>query len=105
MQAPASSTGVHASLPGTTNHDSSHAGATARAGHASLLRSLPVAVLADPSPSRPQAGVVLSVAPLLGARPSTDPQVSKWLHVHVRPSARGLLRIIKVGCGAALVLP
>lgn len=78
------------------------AGASARGGggssHASLLRSLPVAVLADPSPSRPQAGVVLSVAPLLGARPYTDPQVGKWLHVHVRPSVRGLLRIIKV-CG------
>jgi hypothetical protein len=76
------------SLAGAAGSTSSH--------HASLLRSLPVAVLADPSPSRPQAGVVLSVAPLLGARPYTDPQVGKWLHVHVRPSVRGLLRIIKV---------
>lgn len=65
-------------------------------GHGSLLRSLPVAVLADPSPNRPGAGVVLSVAPLLGARPYTDAQVGKWLHVHVRPSVRGLLRVIKV---------
>jgi hypothetical protein len=72
------------------------AAAAAAANHASLLRSLPVAVLADPSPSRPQAGVVLSVAPLLGARPYADGVVPKWLHVHVRPSVRGLLRILKV---------
>jgi hypothetical protein len=87
-----SSTPAHSrssrSLAGAAGSTSSH--------HASLLRSLPVAVLADPSPSRPQAGVVLSVAPLLGARPYTDPQVGRWLHVHVRPSVRGLLRIIKV---------
>jgi hypothetical protein len=65
----------------------------------SLLCSLPVAVLADPSPNRPQAGIVLSVAPLLGAHPYTDQGVAKWLHVHVRPSVRGLLRVIKVGQG------
>jgi hypothetical protein len=40
---------------------------------------------------------VLSVAPLLGAHPYTDQGVPKWLHVHVRPSVRGLLRVIKVG--------
>ncbi|KAF8073073.1 ema [Scenedesmus sp. PABB004] len=60
-----------------------------------LLHSLPVAVLADPSPSRAQAGIVLSVAPLLGARPYADAAVPKWLHVHVRPSVRGLTRVIK----------
>ncbi|KAF6253025.1 hypothetical protein COO60DRAFT_1704014 [Scenedesmus sp. NREL 46B-D3] len=69
----------------------------AAASQASLLRSLPLAVLADPSPGRPQAGIVLSVAPLLGAHPYTDQGVPKWLHVHVRPSVRGLLRVIKVG--------
>jgi hypothetical protein len=72
------------------------AAAAAAASQASLLRSLPLAVLADPSPSRPQAGIVLSVAPLLGAHPYTDQGVPKWLHVHVRPSVRGLLRVIKV---------
>jgi hypothetical protein len=87
-----SAAGAHTPLPG-----SGVSGGGGAAGHASLLRSLPVAVLADPAPSRPQSGVVLSVAPLLGARPYTDPQVGKWLHVHVRPSVRGLLRIIKVG--------
>ena len=90
------------STPGATRNTHSLSGTAAAAAsgggvhHGSLLRSLPVAVLADPSPSRPQAGVVLSVAPLLGARPYTDPQVGKWLHVHVRPSVRGLLRVIKV---------
>eukprot|EP00775_Hariotina_reticulata_P010403 gene10403-10561_t len=43
----------------------------------------------------PAAGIVLSVAPLLGAHPYTDQGVTKWLHVHVRPSVRGLLRVIK----------
>lgn len=85
---PAAANHHHSSSPGSA--------AAAAASQASLLRSLPVGVLADPSPSRPQAGVVLSVAPLLGAHPYADPQVGKWLHVHVRPSVRGLLRIIKV---------
>lgn len=67
----------------------------AAAEHA-LLRSLPVTVVADPSPTKPGAGVVLSVAPLLGANPSMDKNVGKWLHVHVRPSVRGLLRVLKV---------
>lgn len=61
-----------------------------------LLRSLPVTVVADPSPTKPHAGVVLSVAPLLGANPSQDRGMPKWLHVHVRPSVRGLLRVLKV---------
>jgi hypothetical protein len=58
------------------------------AARTALLRSLPVAVLADPAPGRPSAGVVLSVAPLLGADPCPDTRVAKWLHVHVRPSVR-----------------
>ena len=69
-----------------------------------LLRSLPVTVVADPSPTKPNSGVVLSVAPLLGADPRVDRGVPKWLHVHVRPSVRGLLRVFKVrralGAGA-----
>ncbi len=61
-----------------------------------LMRSLPVTVVADPSPNKPNTGVVLSVAPLLGANPSVDKSVPKWLHIHVRPSVRGLLRVLKV---------
>lgn len=102
LQGQADSTTASPAAPDVGNRDSSTspaAAAVAAARHSSLLRSLPVAVLADPSPSRPQAGVVLSVAPLLGARPYTDHQVGKWLHVHVRPSVRGLLRIIKVCAG------
>jgi hypothetical protein len=82
-------------------------GAERQQQHSALLHSLPVAVLADPAPSKLNAGVVLSVAPLLGADPSVDKGVGKWLHVHVRPSVRGLLRVLKVsgggggGCGAA----
>lgn len=98
-----------AAIQGTADSSHSASGTAARAPanpslqhqqqhlQASLLRSLPVVVLADPSPNRPQAGVVLSVAPVLGARPFCDDNVQKWLHVHVRPSVRGLLRIIKVG--------
>ena len=70
-------------------------GSDPAAAQAALLRCLPVAVLADPSPSKPNAGVVLSVAPLLGADPVPDAKVSKWLHVHVRPSVRGLLRVLR----------
>jgi hypothetical protein len=84
---------------GGTAAEQDTSAAAAAASQASLLRSLPLAVLADPSPSRPQAGIVLSVAPLLGAHPYTDQGVPKWLHVHVRPSVRGLLRVIKVGWG------
>jgi hypothetical protein len=72
-------------------------GAERQQQHSALLHSLPVAVLADPAPSKLNAGVVLSVAPLLGADPSVDKGVGKWLHVHVRPSVRGLLRVLKVG--------
>ncbi|GBF91765.1 hypothetical protein Rsub_04069 [Raphidocelis subcapitata] len=64
-------------------------------GERALLRSLPVTVVADPSPTKPGTGVVLSVAPLLGADPAIDRNVGKWLHVHVRPSVRGLLRVLK----------
>jgi hypothetical protein len=98
-----SAAGPHTPLPGAGGLTGAVSGGGGTGGHASLLRSLPVAVLADPAPSRPQSGVVLSVAPLLGARPYTDPQVGKWLHVHVRPSVRGLLRIIKVGDEVELV--
>ena len=40
---------------------------------------------------------VLSAAPLLGAAASPDPRQPAWLHVEVRPPARGLLRAAKAG--------
>ena len=40
--------------------------------------------------------VVLSVAPLLGAHAHVDARRAKWLHVHVRPHARGLLKCVRV---------
>ena len=42
------------------------------------------------------AGTILSVAPLLGASPSLDASHKRWLHVHVRPHARGMLKTVKV---------
>ena len=41
------------------------------------------------------AGVVASLAPMMGAAPAVDKNVAKWLHVHVRPSVRGLLRVLR----------
>ena len=41
------------------------------------------------------SGVIASLAPLTGAVPTVDKNVSKWLHVHVRPSVRGLLRVLR----------
>lgn len=38
------------------------------------------------------AGIVLSVAPLMGADPAIDDGHKRWLHVHVRPPVRGLLK-------------
>ena len=50
---------------------------------------------------------VISVAPLLGAQAHVDAKRAKWLHVHVRPHARGLTKILRVrpcrdtACGTA----
>jgi len=65
------------------------------AARASVLHSSPAVVLADPAPTRLNAGIVLSVSPMLGADPVVDKNVGKWLHVHVRPSVRGLLRVLR----------
>jgi len=35
---------------------------------------------------------VLSVAPLMGCEPDADPVHAQWLHVHVRPPVRALLK-------------
>lgn len=52
-------------------------------------------VLADPGPT-PLSGLVLSLAPLMGADAEVDRSHPKWLHVHVRPPVRGLLKLLKV---------
>lgn len=43
-----------------------------------------------------RAGVVVSVAPLMGADPDIDKSHDRWLHVHVRPPVRGLLKLLQV---------
>ena len=62
---------------------------------ADLLQSSPCVVLAEAA-ARPGSGRALSVAPLLGAFASVDPGHQRWLHVHVRPPARGLLKTVRV---------
>lgn len=42
------------------------------------------------------AGVALSVAPLLGSSAYVDQAHPKWLHLHVRPHARGLAKTVRV---------
>ena len=44
------------------------------------------------SPRSKPGGTVLSVAPLMGCEPDADPVHSQWLHVHVRPPVRALLK-------------
>ena len=53
-------------------------------------------VLADPGQQH-KSGLVLSLAPLMGAAAQVDSSHPKWLHVHVRPPVRGLLKLLKVG--------
>lgn len=60
-----------------------------------FLQASPSIVLAEAGP-RPGGGKVLSVAPLLGAAASVDASHPRWLHVHVRPPARGLLKTVRV---------
>ena len=59
-------------------------------------------ILADPG-QQPNTGVVLSIAPLLGADAAVDRSHPRWLHIHVRPPVRGLLKLLKVEC--ALYVP
>ena len=61
-----------------------------------LLHRSPVMILADPDPSRPGTGVVLSVAPLLGAKPSVTANHPRWLELHVRPAVRSLLKYLRL---------
>jgi hypothetical protein len=61
-----------------------------------VSRAVPTVLLADPG-TRINSGIVVSVAPLMGAEPYVDANHPRWLHVHVRPPVRGLLKVIKVG--------
>ena len=73
-------------------------GAAAQAALAKAAgSSMASVVLADPS-QQPNSGLVLSLAPLMGAAAQVDSSHPKWLHVHVRPPVRGLLKLLKV-CG------
>ena len=45
------------------------------------------------SPAVKPGGTVLSVAPLMGTEPDCDPTHAQWLHVHVRPPVRALLKV------------
>lgn len=68
-----------------------------------LLQASPSIVLANNGPQT-QTGKVLSVAPLMGATASIDAGHARWLHVKVRPPARGLLKAARVSlclCPAA----
>ncbi len=38
-------------------------------------------------------GTVLLVAPLMGTEPDNDALHAQWLHVHVRPPVRALLKV------------
>ncbi len=48
------------------------------------------------APSSGAADAALSVAPLLGAAAAVDAAHPRWLHVHVRPPARGLIKTVRV---------
>eukprot|EP00192_Tetraselmis_astigmatica_P009267 CAMPEP_0117665702 /NCGR_PEP_ID=MMETSP0804-20121206/9962_1 /TAXON_ID=1074897 /ORGANISM="Tetraselmis astigmatica, Strain CCMP880" /LENGTH=845 /DNA_ID=CAMNT_0005473155 /DNA_START=342 /DNA_END=2879 /DNA_ORIENTATION=+ len=63
-------------------------------------QSSPVVLLADPASTRFNAGTVLSTAPLLGADPAVDGSHPHWLHLHVRPPVRGLVKALKLGQGS-----
>ena len=60
------------------------------------IAAVPGVVLADPVGSQISSGTVLSVAPLMGAAVHVDKSHARWLHVHVRPHVRGLLKVISV---------
>ena len=59
-----------------------------------IAASSPVVLLADAG-SRPDTGLVLSTAPLMGASAAIDPGHPKWLHIAVRPPLRGLLKVVQ----------
>ena len=71
-------------------------GAAAQAALAkAAAKSVANVILADPG-QQSNSAVVLSIAPLLGADTAVDRSHPRWLHVHVRPPVRGLLKLLKV---------
>ena len=48
-----------------------------------VASAAPVCLVADPG-TQPQTGLVLSVAPLMGAAAAVDARHARWLHVQVR---------------------
>lgn len=50
------------------------------------------------------AGMVVAVAPLMGSAPHIDKAHGRWLHVHVRPPVRGLLKVVKVRLLLSLII-
>lgn len=48
-----------------------------------VAAAAPVLLVADPG-TKPETGLVLSVAPLMGALPRVDAKHARWLHVQVQ---------------------
>lgn len=69
------------------------------AGAADALTAAPAVVLVEAAVDVGidlGGGSALSVAPLLGAAAAVDAAHPRWLHVHVRPPARGLIKTVRV---------
>ncbi|DBA96507.1 hypothetical protein WJX77_007106 [Trebouxia sp. C0004] len=86
---------VFFAIQGLPQADRALQGAAAQAALATAAATTVASVvLADPG-QHSNAGTVLSLAPLLGANPEVDRSHPRWLHVHVRPHVRGLLKLLK----------
>ncbi|KAL0053901.1 hypothetical protein WJX82_000859 [Trebouxia sp. C0006] len=86
---------VFFAVQGLPQADRALQGAAAQAALATAAATTVASVvLADPG-QQSNTGVVLSLAPLLGANPEVDRSHPRWLHVHVRPHVRGLLKLLK----------
>lgn len=78
------------------------------AGSADALTAAPAVVLVEAAVDVGidlGGGSALSVAPLLGAAAAVDAAHPRWLHVHVRPPARGLIKTVRVRPRHALRIP
>jgi len=84
------------SLPPSAAPSPGAAGAGADGLRGEVLHSSPGIVLAEPAPTRLNYGIVMATAPLLGANPFADANVPRWLHMHVRPTVKGLLRVVRL---------
>ncbi|GMH41903.1 hypothetical protein BSKO_09813 [Bryopsis sp. KO-2023] len=85
-------------VPWTTSTSKSERPATPPSPQISLedmSKLVPVVILAAPAASSLNAGMVLSVAPLLGTDPAVDGTHPRWLHLHVRPSVRRFVKAVQ----------